>query len=110
VFEGSCEAPDVRPGNLGSLQKQEARMTAEPALQPPQSLVSYFFFFILEKVFKVDHMFMIWQTFLEMKANVKENGQMPVNVHSSFINICQSFKQCRWPSTNELINYDMSIQ
>lgn len=49
--------------NLGSLPKQEAHLTTEPALHPQHSLVSHFFLFIIEKVFRMDHMFMIWPNF-----------------------------------------------
>lgn len=55
-----------------------------------QSFVSDLHFFMLEKRLKTKHSFMIWQIFLWMQVDLKENGDSYMCVQSKFI--CNNLK------------------
>lgn len=55
-----------------------------------QSFVSDLHFFLLEKRLRTKHNFMIWQIFLWMQVNFKENGDSYTFVQRKFI--CNSLK------------------
>lgn len=103
---GSCEPPDVSAGSRTWVPCKSSSPLECGASSPAGSL---FIFLMIENMFKMDHNLWSGKTFLEIEMNLKENGHTPMNIHSSFINSCQSFKQCKTAIKKWIVELFMSI-